>query len=219
MQQQQQAITPDETQLIAKLINFWFNSNVTSTQKHAKATMYTTLWDELWFGGLKNKSIDDLIRSQYEHHVELALAGGYNHWQQSANGSLALIILVDQFTRNIYRNQPKSFAGDELARAVCKHGLEQGYDTELIPACNLFFYIPLLHSENLQDQELSVKLYTALAEKNSKKVPIIFDRFKLLAEEKKKNIEEFGRFPKRVSFFVLFVFYASHFVTTLYLVY
>lgn len=139
-----------------------------------------------------------MIREKYQSDVELALLGSYNHWKQTANGSLALIILLDQFTRNIYRNTPKSFAGDPQAVACCLEGLEHSYDEQLAPVYRLFFYLPLLHAEDLELQNRSVELFTLLSKENSKRVPVIFERFEKLAMEKRQNIVQFGRFPKRV---------------------
>ncbi len=102
-------------------------------------------------------------------------------------GCLALILLLDQFSRNLFRNEPKAFAADPKARKFARYAIDQGYDKGINVWATSFFYAPFGHSEVLEDQELSVKLYTALG----------YERFLAAAISHHDAIANFGRFPHR----------------------
>lgn len=142
-----------------------------------------------WFE--KNEAFDALIRDRFEDAVEAALAGGLADWEAQAESALALIILLDQFTRNIYRGTPKAFAGDERARAVAHKAIGRGLDIKVQPVMRQFFYLPFEHSELTTDQDLAVLLFTAL----EKELPG-YDLL-LWAERHRDIIARFGRFPHR----------------------
>jgi len=142
-----------------------------------------------WFE--KNEAFDALIRDRFEDAVEAALAGGLADWEAQAGSALALIILLDQFTRNIYRGTPKAFAGDERARAVAHKAIGRGLDIKVQPVMRQFFYLPFEHSELTTDQDLAVLLFTAL----EKELPG-YDLL-LWAERHRDIIARFGRFPHR----------------------
>jgi uncharacterized protein (DUF924 family) len=128
--------------------------------------------------------------------------GKYDSWyldssSNHAMGALALVILFDQFTRNIYRNKPMSFSNDEKAREIARYAIDHGFDKDIIPIGRAFLYLPFLHSEDPNDQKISVDLFNLLEAEFGGKVPLIFNRFANLARSKKKEIETYGRFPKR----------------------
>ncbi|RDD62909.1 DUF924 family protein [Ferruginivarius sediminum] len=120
-------------------------------------------------------------------HVSAA-EGHLDAWKDTARGCLALVILLDQAPRNIFRDRPETYATDALALQVSKHALSRGFDSELDQPERLMLYLPLEHSENLDDQELSVQLIEQL------------DREPSWADYARKHrdvIARFGRFPHR----------------------
>ena len=142
-----------------------------------------------WFS--KDAAFDDAIRTRFLGVYELAAAGKLAHWQARARDSLAMIILLDQFPRNMFRGAAAAFTSDALALAAAKHALAQGYDHELLPVERQFIYLPLEHSESLADQDQCLALMTELA---------AFAETRELhawAEKHRVIIQRFGRFPHR----------------------
>lgn len=141
---------------------------------------------EKWFA--KNDAFDAEISSKFKAAHEAARDGAYDSWLETADGILALIILLDQFPRNMYRGSPDMFAADPKAVSVTRLALEKKVDGEVPQAARQFVYMPLMHSEDLADQELCVKLFKAdpgLKEN----VPYAVDHRDIVAR--------FGRFPHR----------------------
>jgi uncharacterized protein (DUF924 family) len=189
----------DENKIIHSICSYWFGDSIQSTTltNQQKSVLYQELWDSTWFGGLYSKQVDDYIRTTYGEHLDNANNGMYQKLESSAMGCLALVILFDQFSRNIYRNSPQSFAYDEKARSITFKCIENGLDKELVPIARAFLYLPLLHSENLDHQSKSVQLFHTLYMEQDAKIPVLFKRFSSLADGKYKEIEKYGRFPKR----------------------
>lgn len=100
------------------------------------------LW---WMGG---EEIDDEIRDRFGHLVERALSGGLSEWGEAPRSRLALVILLDQFTRNLGRGTPRAFAGDPRALSVCLEGIDRGHDQELRLIERSFFFMPMVHAED-----------------------------------------------------------------------
>lgn len=171
---------------IEEILYFWFgdlhNMNLEERLK-------------LWFGG--EEETDQLIRSQFEADVLQAIQGNYAHWEVTPKGCLALIILLDQFSRNIYRDTPKAFAQDEMALEVCLRGIDQGKDLALEPIERSFFYLPMEHSENLEVQWRSVQAFENLARSVPPELTKTFESFLDYAVRHYVIIERFGRFPHR----------------------
>ena len=140
-----------------------------------------------WFR--KDEAFDAEIQARYLPSCEAAAAGRLSPWETTPEGALALLILLDQFPRNIFRASARAFAADALARAVADRAIAQGFDQRIPPAERLFFYLPFEHSEGLADQERAVALIRAL------------DNADLLkwAELHADIIRRFGRFPHRNS--------------------
>ena len=136
---------------INSIIKYWFNDEVDVVEGR----------DGFWFGG--GRDIDLQITHQFSALVIEAKKQQLDEWLTTAKGSLAVILLLDQFTRNIYRNSAEAFSSDHLARAICHQGLKQGFDQQLSSSERVFYYLPLEHSESLDDQVLSVQLYKQLA--------------------------------------------------------
>ena len=166
-----------------------------------------------WFGelssmGLPSKQIanrwwqadpgfDDQIREEFAEDVLQASYGKYNSWQTTAQGTLALIILLDQFSRNIFRGTQAAYQNDTLALAVASQGVDKSYDQQLKPIERIFFYMPFEHSEILSDQERSVSLMQSLVAELPMSLKKDFEDYVLYAIKHKEVIEKFGRFPHR----------------------
>jgi len=151
-------------------------------------------------GGMWWKSdpaIDDLLRTRFAELVEKAGRGELNEWATTPHGLLALIILTDQFPRNIHRGTPRAFSFDALARAHCRNGIARGIDIRLRPIERVFHYLPLEHSESLPDQDESVRLFAGLAQTATKPTRELFDGYLKYAEQHRNIIARFGRFPHR----------------------
>lgn len=170
---------------IDQVLNYWFG-------ELKSADDYATEKSKIWFGG--GESVDNDIRNRFETLVVEASEHKLDNWITTPKGRLALIILVDQFPRNIYRGTPKSFAFDAQAAALTKEGLALGHDKQLFPVERAFFYLPLEHAENVEDQNLSVALFTQLADA----FPTQNNHSNLdYAKRHQVIIERFGRFPHR----------------------
>jgi len=160
------------------VLTFWFGAEADRGKNRAD-----------WFQ--KNPSFDDAIRARFLPLYEHAAAGHLQDWLQNAVDCLALIILLDQFPRNMFRNSYRAFAADHLAREAARHALKNGFDLELAPVERMFVYLPLEHSESLADQEQCLKLMKALDV-----FPETHDMH-VWAEKHRVIIERFGRFPHR----------------------
>jgi len=137
-----------------------------------------------WFK--KDAAFDDDIRRRFLTLHEAAAAGKLTAWEASAEGALALLILLDQFPRNMFRGEMRAFAGDPLARAISSRAILNGFD-DAFPDMRGFFYLPFEHSEDLADQERGLTLYKAAGDADGLK----------WAEIHADIIRRFGRFPHR----------------------
>ena len=140
---------------------------------------------ERWFK--KDAAFDDEIRDHFLLTHEAAATGKLSEWEATAEGALALLILLDQFPRNIFRGDARAFASDPLARSIAAGALVRGYDAQVPAAMRGFFYLPFGHSENLADQERAVAFYKAIGDADGLK----------WAEIHADIIRRFGRFPHR----------------------
>ncbi len=144
----------------------------------------------LWF--TKSGATDELIRSRFGDTVEAALNGQSGEWDATPRGTLATIIVLDQFTRNIYRETPRSFAGDPHALRLASRLVDRGDDRLLALVERWFVYMPFEHSEFLNDQRESVRLSEQLAQDGlAEPLPWAVKHFEV--------IQRFGRFPHRNS--------------------
>ena len=142
----------------------------------------------LWF--TKSDATDQLLRDRFGSTVESALNGEFDAWAQTQRGALASIIVLDQFTRNIYRDTPRSFAGDSQALRLASGLVDRSQDRLLAPVERWFVYMPFEHSEFLNDQLESVRLFQQLA-KDGLGEPLAW------AIKHLEVIQRFGRFPHR----------------------
>ncbi|MCH8620794.1 DUF924 family protein [Undibacterium sp. TS12] len=172
------------------VLEFWFGSD-------ADDMVTAGTQSRLWWS--KDESIDADIKKRFASWSDAAISGKLKDWQGDAAGQLALIILCDQFPRNMYRNTPQAFAFDAAAREFCKAGLASGLDQQLRPIQRVFFYLPLEHSESLADQDRAVALYEALRTAVSTGQGETFEGFYRFAIKHREVIQRFGRFPHRNS--------------------
>ncbi|MFO7190156.1 MAG: DUF924 family protein [Pseudomonadota bacterium] len=142
-----------------------------------------------WFR--KSQAFDDEIRSRFEPVYEGAVRGELDHWRGQPRSALALVIVLDQFPRNIYRGTPRAFAADPLALDVARHMVAQGYDRRLNAVERLFVYLPFEHAEDLETQRESVRLFESLRGEPYSEEGIDY------AYRHYAIIERFGRFPHR----------------------
>ncbi|MBK8738180.1 MAG: DUF924 domain-containing protein [Betaproteobacteria bacterium] len=142
-----------------------------------------------WFR--KDAAFDLLIRQRFGAQIEQALVGGFLVWDSEPRGALARIILLDQFTRNAFRDTPRAFAGDPLALAAALALVGTGSDRRLTPVERWFVYLPLEHAEDMAMQERSVALFLALAAEPEMEGIVEY------AVRHRDIIARFGRFPHR----------------------
>lgn len=137
------------------------------------------------------------IKTRFSEDYQRALGGEYNNWRQTPQGRLALILLLDQFSRRINADQPSMFAGDGLAKRLALEGIDKGDDLKLFPIERVFFYMPFQHAENPEMQALSVKLYRQLVQQSPEPIQPFMQEFLKLAIKNQAIIDRFGRFPHR----------------------
>jgi uncharacterized protein (DUF924 family) len=142
-----------------------------------------------WFR--KDAAFDAAIDGQFGAAIGIALAGGFGEWCRDAEGALARVLLLDQFTRNVFRDTPRAFAGDPRALATAEEAVAQGHDRALDPFQRWFLYLPYEHSESPAMQERSLALFGALAATTGDRGPLEW------AEKHAAVIRRFGRYPHR----------------------
>ena len=148
--------------------------------------------NRLWFSA--SAQTDATVRSRFGDTVNRALAGELNHWAQEDSGLIALVLLLDQFTRNIFRGTVQAFAGDGMALDLARQAIATRRHTALAPIHQVFLYMPLEHCEELAIQEECVRLFAELAETAGAEAVNGFARF---ATAHRDVITRFGRFPHR----------------------
>ncbi len=173
--------------VIKAILDFWFGE--------IKDGLTVEDRNKFWF--MPNVNVDNTIRDKFEDLVTQAGSEKLKSWQSTARGSLALIILLDQFTRNIYRGKPDAFQYDSIARRICTEGIKNGTDKKLEIIERCFYYLPLEHSENLEDQDRCVKLFEELLVRVGKSKITLIKNSLDYAVLHRSIIEEFGRFPHR----------------------
>jgi len=140
---------------------------------------------EKWFE--QDEAFDQSIRLRFLPICEAAVREGLSVWEETAEGALALVLLLDQFPRNMFRGNARAFSTDAQARAVADRALAHGFDHATDLATRPFFYLPFMHSEALIDQDRSTRLYEMLGDAEQLRY----------AREHRDVIQRFGRFPHR----------------------
>ncbi|KAB0266985.1 DUF924 family protein [Microvirga brassicacearum] len=138
-----------------------------------------------WFS--KDDAFDQTCRDRFLPTYEAAARGDLNEWELAPESALAVVLLLDQFPRNMFRGDRATYKTDPVALLVADRAIERGYDKKVGPQLRAFFYLPFMHSENLRDQERSVALNEALGAPESVK----------FAHHHHDIIARFGRFPHR----------------------
>lgn len=174
-----------ETKTIEDIHDFWFGDvddrGICKTDHHG-----------LWFGA--DDATDDICRDRFGASLSLALAGKLDTWTQSDRGLVALVVLLDQFSRNIHRTTAHAFAGDARALALAQDAISSGRHLRLPAIHRVFLYLPLEHCEVLAVQERSVALFAELAALTGHPQ---FASFSQYAVAHRDVIARFGRFPHR----------------------
>jgi uncharacterized protein (DUF924 family) len=156
---------------------------------------------QLWFAGGESRQQrqenDAALRAEFAARVEAALRGELASWADGPRRRLSLILLLDQFPRNIYRGRSRAFAGDDAAVGLALSGMQSGADAALDPVERIFFYMPLQHCESLDVQEESVAAYRRLLREAPQPLGEFFRDALKSAEEHAAIIRRFGRFPHR----------------------
>ena len=156
---------------------------------HEKAAEIIEFWRGVgpkgWFE--VSEELDAEIRDRYLDLWHEVRGGAHSAWQLHADESLALILLLDQFPRNMFRGDAQSFASDRMALCVAKKAIRYNFDLEIEPALRSFFYMPFMHSESPVDQDESVRAFMT-------RMP---DADLLHARAHRQVIRDFGRFPYR----------------------
>lgn len=172
----------------ASIRDFWFGSEPTDA---AVAKSRAALWWE------KNAEVDAQMRTRFESLVEEVGAGMHRSWATTPHGALTLILLTDQFPRNIYRDTAQAFSFDTQALDYARAIIEAGFDRRLRPIERVFCYLPFEHSERLADQDRSVELFKALLAEVGAADKTLFAGYLDFAERHRNVIRRFGRFPHR----------------------
>ncbi len=151
------------------ILDYWYSERI---KKH-------------WFRS--TPELDSEMRDKFEVLWEIAAKGGLNHWAETADGALALVIVLDQLPLNMFRNQVKSFQTEQASVSITRAAIAKQLDKLIVKERLPFLFMPLMHSENFADQALSVELFTqAELEKNIR-----------FAKHHQSIIQQFGRFPHR----------------------
>ena len=149
----------------------------------------------LWFGG--GAAQDALVRERFGPLVEQAIDGGLQDWEHPITHRLALVLLLDQFTRNVHRGQARAFAGDARAQRLVRQAIDSGQDLDLAPVGRAFLYMPLEHAEDLAMQHECVRCFQRLLDTSP---PELQDKLRgnlQFAEQHRDIVARFGRFPHR----------------------
>ncbi|HYC64288.1 MAG TPA: DUF924 family protein [Reyranellaceae bacterium] len=165
-----------DTNAIRDILDFWFLPK--DHPDHAKPR-------EIWWKS--TPAFDEEIRRRFGKLIERGAAGELASWLETPEGALALIILCDQFTRNIFRKTPKAYSGDATALAAARIAVARGYPQALPRIQRTFLYTPFHHSEALADQEMSCALFDTIADPEQKNY----------ARGHRDVVARFGRFPHR----------------------
>jgi uncharacterized protein (DUF924 family) len=165
----------DSNHLVQEIFDFWFGPPDSAELGRRR---------KVWFQA--TREFDQEIRQRFSEANRLASTGALDELKQTQTGTLALIILLDQFSRNIFRGAPQAFANDSKARYLAEYALEKRFDKNILTVQRLFFYLPFGHTESLEFQEKSVSLFVNLGEP-----------FLQQALCHRDQIVRFGRFPDR----------------------
>lgn len=170
------------------VIEFWFGSDASD---HEISQRQAALWWQ------KSPATDQLIRERFEPTLKALLHGEYRQWLDSADGRLAAILVLDQFSRNMYRDTAMAFTQDALALEWALQGIRQGDDKAVRPIQRLFYYLPLEHAESDAMQQLCMNKLQQLCDDAPTSFRATAEGFLDFGQRHKDIIDRFGRFPHR----------------------
>jgi uncharacterized protein (DUF924 family) len=171
---------PDPNQRAEMLLDFWFAPEGESEHDRLR---------DIWFEA--TPEFDAALTERFRADCNRAAAGVYAPWRETPRTCLALILLLDQLPRNLFRNSPLAYATDAAALEIAREAVARGYDRAIVPVWRCFFYLPFEHSERLADQETAMRLFAALPDHPDK------GSFVEAACQHYAIIACFGRFPHR----------------------
>ena len=176
----QTGLSPALPQRAAALLDFWFGPPDAPGPEQRR---------QIWFRS--TPEFDETVRRHFERDHEQASAGALDPWEATAAGALALLLLLDQVPRNIFRGTPRAYATDPAARIVADRALAGGHDRLVPPVWRIFFYLPFEHSEAIADQRRGLALFAGL--------PVDPAHPDMMRKVRRhlEIIERFGRFPHR----------------------
>ena len=174
--------------IASEILDYWFGDTMRDLSR-APARM------GFWFGTDPRR--DEEMRARWGELVTAASEGKLDFWTQTARGRLAVLILLDQMRRNIYRGTAEAFRRDGRARYLMRDGVSRMMDLKLTPIERVFFYMPLQHAESLDDQELAVDRFLQVEREVASQHREIFAGFRKYAQKHRDIIARFGRFPHR----------------------
>jgi uncharacterized protein (DUF924 family) len=179
------------------ILEFWFgeNSSPLKSTEPRSAQEIAKQQSKLWWS--KNETIDQEIQQRFEPTLKALLTGHYNTWFETPQGRLAAIIVLDQFSRNMYRDSAHAFTQDSLALHWTLQGIRQGDDKKLTSLQRVFFYLPLEHCEQLGMQNLAIEKFEQLLADSPTSFTDLARGFTDYAHQHQQVIVRFGRFPHR----------------------
>lgn len=172
----------------AEVLTFWFADAADSPQAAQQRNAF-------WYGS--GKLLDNEITQRFGATLQRAVNGDLDHWADTAEGRLALIIVLDQFSRHIHRGQREAFAADPIAQQHCLQGMQGGRDRQLAIVHRAFFYMPLEHAESASLQQQSKTAFAQLLSEAPPAWQSFAEGAQKWAVEHAQIIDRFGRFPHR----------------------
>lgn len=172
--------------MIERVLKFWFGDGYDPTDALGLVAPQAQ-----WF--TKDANFDQMVRERFVAIYEQAAAGQLADWTETATGCLALVLVLDQFPRNMFRNSARAFATDNQALAIAQLAMDLGFDQEVSPVMRAFFYLPFEHSESLQNQNRAVQLFKPFLQMPG------LEHYYDFSLKHQAVIEQFGRFPHRNS--------------------
>jgi uncharacterized protein (DUF924 family) len=176
------------TDQVHTLLNFWFGDLGFADLPASDRT-------NLWFG--ESENLKETITKTFGSDYQAAVDGNLTQWGETPRGRLALIILLDQFSRYLHRNSSHAFDFDKKAQELCVEGLKEHMDQSLTLIERVFFYMPLVHAEDPEIQEESIQLFQSLVSLSMSETKQVYQLFLAYAYAHFRVIKEFGRFPQR----------------------
>jgi uncharacterized protein (DUF924 family) len=170
------------------VLDFWF-------AERAQDALTVDSRMQAWFGN--SPAFDAELGERFAGQVRQAFAGEFDHWAAEPQGRLALILLLGQFPRHLFKDSKLAFRGDARALRLCQQGVADDSYRQLSPLQQLFFFMPLQRIESVKIQAMSVRIYSALAKRSAGTLRDTFETVAQFAELRHDIVQEFGRFPHR----------------------